>query len=90
MTETLIITAAVAAIAALASWFITRSSFLSRLAMQEEMHRKEMESARKLAEQAEANYAKALKEMKETVVASMTAETERRSPVCDVWRISKV
>ena len=77
MTEILIITAAAAAIAALASWFITRSSFLSRLAMQEEMHRKEMESARKLAEQAETNYAKALKEMKETVVASMTAETER-------------
>ena len=77
MTETFFITAAVAAIAALAAWFFTRSTFMGRLAMQEEMHKKEIESARKLAEQAETNYQKALKEMKETVVASMTAETER-------------
>lgn len=74
---TIIIAAACAAIAALATWLITRSSYEGRLQMQEEMHEKEMENARQLARQAQENYDKALKEMKETVIASMTAETEK-------------
>lgn len=42
-----------------------------------EMHAKEMENAEKMAQKAQENYERALKEMKETVVASMTAETEK-------------
>ena len=55
-----------AAISALATWTIMRSVYKARI-----------ESQEKLALQAQANYDRALKEMKETVVASMTAETER-------------
>ena len=55
-----------AAISVLATWAIMRSVYKARL-----------ESQEKLALQAQANYDRALKEMKETVVASMTAETER-------------
>ena len=55
-----------AAISALATWTIMRSVYKARL-----------ESQEKLALQAQANYDRALKEMKETVVASMTAETEK-------------
>ena len=55
-----------AAISALATWAIMRSVYKARL-----------ESQEKLALQAQANYDRALKEMKETVVASMTAETEK-------------
>ena len=42
-----------------------------------EIHSKELENAEKLSRQAQLNYERALKEMKETVVASMTAETEK-------------
>ena len=42
-----------------------------------ELHAKEMDNAEKLALKAQENYERALKEMKETVVASMTAETEK-------------
>lgn len=42
-----------------------------------EIHSKELENAEKLSRQAQVNYERALKEMKETVVASMTAETEK-------------
>ena len=41
------------------------------------IHRREMENNEKLMQQAQENYDKALKEMKETVIASMTAETEK-------------
>ena len=66
MMDTLMIIIVTAAISALATWTIMRSVYKARL-----------ESQEKLALQAQANYDRALKEMKETVVASMTAETER-------------
>lgn len=77
MTDTIIIAAVAAVIAGLAGWLITRSLFITRLKVQEEMHKKEMENAERLARQAQANYDRTLKEMKETVVASVTAETEK-------------
>lgn len=77
MTDTIIIAAVAAVIAGLAGWLITRSLFITRLKAQEEMHKKEMENAERLARQAQANYDRTLKEMKETVVASVTAETEK-------------
>lgn len=77
MTDTIIIAAVAAVIAGLAGWLITRSLFITRLKVQEEMHKKEMENAERLAQQAQANYDRTLKEMKETVVASVTAETEK-------------
>lgn len=55
-----------AAISALATWTIMRSVYKAKIESQEQ-----------LALQAQANYDRALKEMKETVVASMTAETEK-------------
>ena len=55
-----------AAISVLATWAIMRSVYKARIESQEQ-----------LALQAQANYDRALKEMKETVVASMTAETEK-------------
>ena len=66
MMDTLMIIIVTAAISVLATWAIMRSVYKARL-----------ESQEKLALQAQANYDRALKEMKETVVASMTAETER-------------
>ena len=66
MMDTLMIIIVTAAISALATWTIMRSVYKARI-----------ESQEKLALQAQANYDRALKEMKETVVASMTAETER-------------
>lgn len=42
-----------------------------------EVHKNETENADKMARQAQENYEQALKQMKETVVASMTAETEK-------------
>lgn len=77
MTDTIIIAAVAAVIAGLAGWLITRSLFITRLKVQEEMHKKEMENAERLARQAQANYDRTLREMKETVVASVTAETEK-------------
>lgn len=77
MTDTIIIAAVAAVIAGLAGWLITRSLFITRLKVQEEMHKKEMENTERLAQQAQANYDRTLKEMKETVVASVTAETEK-------------
>ena len=73
----IITAAAVAAIAGLCAWFVTRSVYLSRINALEKMHRKEMESAEKLAAQAQDNYERALKEMKETVTASVAAETQK-------------
>lgn len=69
--------AAAAAIAALGAWSITRAFFLSRLKAQEEMHSREMTNAEKLARQAQESYERALKEMKETVTASVAAETQK-------------
>lgn len=76
MEQTLIILAAAAA-AALVAGLAVRSHFLTRIRLIEDMHRKERENAEKLASQAQENYEKSLKQVKETIVASMTAETER-------------
>lgn len=84
----IIILISTAAIVAIITWFASASVYRSKLEAQtqilkkenealKEIHRSEMENAEKLAQQAQANYEKALKEMKETVVASMTAETEK-------------
>lgn len=49
----------------------------SELNTQVELLKKEKESSAEMARQAQENYERALKEMKETVVSSMTAETEK-------------
>lgn len=68
---------AIAAVTVLVTWLIVKSHFQMRIRLIEDMHRKEMENAEKLASQAQENYEKSLKQVKETIVASMTAETER-------------
>lgn len=74
----IIITAAAAAIiSAIAAWLITRSHFKARQKGQEELYEKRIADMEKLSRQTQANYDRSLKEMKETMVASMTAETER-------------
>ena len=50
---------------------------MSRLQAQEHIYIKERENAEKLAAQAQENYERALKEMKETVTASVAAETQK-------------
>lgn len=75
--EMIITAAAAAATAGLCAWLITRSVYLSRISALENMHQKEMESTEKLAAQAQDNYERALKEMKETVTASVAAETQK-------------
>lgn len=72
-----IITAGVAVTAGTITWLITRSYFKARLQAQEELHERRIKYMEKMAVQAQANYDKALVQMKETVVASMTAETEK-------------
>lgn len=74
----IIITAAAAAIiSAITAWLITRSHFKARQKGQEELYEKRIADMEKLSRQTQANYDRSLKEMKETMVASMTAETER-------------
>ena len=76
--ETIIITASVAAlITALCTWFITRGHFKSRMQAQEELHKSRIADMEKMAVQAQNNYEKALSQMKETVLAGMTVETEK-------------
>ena len=72
-----IITAGVAVAAGTITWLITRSYFKARVQAQEELHERRIKDMEKMAVQAQANYDKALVQMKETVVASMTAETEK-------------
>lgn len=74
--ETISIIAA-AVIAGAAAWFITRMSFMDRMKAQEKMHQKELENAERLLKQAQENYENALKEMKETVTASIASETQK-------------
>ena len=69
--------AAAAVIAGTGAWFITRMSFVERIKAMERMHAKELENADKLLGQAQENYEKALQEMKETVTASIAAETHK-------------
>jgi DNA recombination protein RmuC len=73
-----------AAAAAAITWFLMYSMHTREMKMArkeyeslEELHRRELENNEKIARQAQENYERALKEMKETVLASMTAETER-------------
>ncbi|MBQ8170071.1 MAG: DNA recombination protein RmuC [Bacteroidales bacterium] len=74
----IIITAAAAAIiSAITAWLITRSHFKARQKGQEELYEKRIADMEKLSRQTQENYDRSLKEMKETMVASMTAETER-------------
>ena len=72
-----IITAGTTIAVAAITWLITRSYFKAHLQAQEEMHSSRIKDMEKMAAQAQANYDKALSQMKETVVASMTAETEK-------------
>ena len=71
--NTIIIALISAAAASALTWLVMRS----RIQALKEIHQKEMENSEKLSQQAQANYERALKEMKETLVASMTAETEK-------------
>ena len=76
--ETIIMTTAGAAlIAALCTWIITKGHFKTRMQAQEELYQKRIADMEKMSAQTQANYEKALIQMKETVVASMTAETEK-------------
>ena len=78
MNTDIIIAAAVAAlITAVATWLIVRGHFRNRIKAQEEVNQKRLEDMEKLSKQAQENYDKALSQMRETVVASMTAETEK-------------
>ena len=72
------------AVAAAITWFLMNSMHKREMEMArkeydslKELHRRELESNEKIARQAQENYERALKEMKETVLASMTAETEK-------------
>ena len=73
----IIIIAGTGVVTAAITWLSTRSYFKAHLQAQEEMHAGRIKDMEKMAAQAQANYDKALAQMKETVVASMTAETEK-------------
>lgn len=75
--EMIIIIAGTAVVTAAITWLSTRSYFKAHLQAQEEMHSGRIKDMEKMAAQAQANYDKALAQMKETLVASMTAETEK-------------
>lgn len=75
--DIIIAAAGAALIAAVAAWLIVRGHFKNRLKAQEILHEKRIADMEKMAMQAQENYDKALKSMRETVVASMTAETEK-------------
>lgn len=74
---TAIVAIAAALFAAGLTWALTRSVYTSKLDAQNLIHQKEVESMKTLARQAQDNYEQALRQMKETVVASVTAETEK-------------
>lgn len=76
-TDIIIAAAGAALITAVATWIIVRGHFRNRIKAQEELHEKRLADMEKMASQAQENYDKALKSMRETVVASMTAETEK-------------
>ena len=73
----IILAAAAAIIAAGITWLITRGHYNTRLQAQEDLYRSRISDMEKMAQQAQANYDKALSQMKETVVTSVTAETEK-------------
>lgn len=74
---TIIVAVAAALIAAGIAWFATRSVYRTRLEYLKDLHQNELSMQEKIQKQAQENYEQALKQMKETVVASMTAETEK-------------
>ena len=80
MIITIITALCAAAAAAICVWMISRSK-IQKLQMevqtQEIMHQSEMRANSELLKREKENYERALKEMKETVVSSMTAETEK-------------
>ena len=82
--NTIIIIVLSAAVTAGITWFLMKSKHRNEMeaARQEisslkQLHQREIWNQERLAGQAQANYERALKEMKETVLASMTAETEK-------------
>jgi DNA recombination protein RmuC len=88
MITTIVIALCSAIAAGIAAWVLTSSIYKSKIEGQALIHKselntqiellkKEKESSAEMARQAQENYERALKEMKETVVSSMTAETEK-------------
>jgi DNA recombination protein RmuC len=75
--DIIIAAAGAALVTTVATWLIVRGHFRNRLKTQEILHEKRIADMEKMAIQAQENYDKALKSMRETVVASMTAETEK-------------
>lgn len=75
--DIIIVAAGAAVIAAVVTWIIVRGHFKARMEAQDALNRERVADMEKMAVKAEEKYEKALKEMKETVVAGMTAETER-------------
>ena len=75
--DIIIAAAGAAVIAAVVTWLIVRGHFKARMEAQEALNRERVADMEKMAVKAEEKYENALKEMKETVVAGMTAETER-------------
>ena len=74
---TLIIAVAAALIAAGATWLATRSIHEAKESMLKQEIKVQKENADRMLKQAQDNYDKALGQMKSTIVASMTAETEK-------------
>ena len=66
-----------AVVVSLLTWLITRGYFKARLRDQEEASKSRIADMENVAAKAQSNYEKALAQMKETIVASMTAETEK-------------
>ena len=77
MDMTILIVAGTAVAAAVVTWLVTRGYFKARIQAQDELYRSRIENMDKMSAQAQVNYEKALAQMKETIVASMTAETEK-------------
>ena len=77
MDMTILIVAGTAVAAAAVTWLVTRGYFKARIQVQDELYRSRIENMDKMSAQAQVNYEKALAQMKETIVASMTAETEK-------------
>lgn len=75
--DIIIAAAAAAFITTIATWLIVRGHYNGRMKALQEVHQKRLEDMEKLSKQAQENYDKALSQMRETVVASMTAETEK-------------
>lgn len=68
---------AVAALSASITWLLVRTHFRTRISALEELHERERENTLKLTQQSQENYERSIKEVRETIVASMTAETEK-------------